>query len=106
MEKKSATEVGRMFGYSKAAVYSLARDFKKRLLSGESSTASFFNDPSRGRRPSPGHDDLREFIILLRKKYRILSIYPGKPIVSGIVSQKKYPSPSTRGTLSSQPYGG
>ena len=29
MDKKSAVEVGQTFGYSKATVYSIARDFKK-----------------------------------------------------------------------------
>jgi transposase len=68
VEKQSAEIVADRFGYTKATIYSLARDLKKRLQSAEIESY-FFNEPLRGRRITAGHDELRELIVLLRKKY-------------------------------------
>lgn len=40
LENKSAAEVSKLFGYSKATVYSLPRDFKRQFLSGESTAVN------------------------------------------------------------------
>ncbi len=67
VDKKSAITIAKEFGYSVASVYSLTRDFKKRMHN-EDMTSYFFNKALLGRKVSSNHDELSELIILLRKK--------------------------------------
>lgn len=69
IEKYSAEEVARQFDYKKSTVYSLARDFKNQLKNGEISPEHFFHQTKPGRKPSENRDQIRDQIILLRKKY-------------------------------------
>ena len=69
IEKLPAEEVAKRFNYSITTVYSLSRDFKKQLNSKQEMGEQFFNTPVPGRKVSDNHDQLREKIILLRKKY-------------------------------------
>ena len=68
LEGKTAKEVAEHLGYTKASVYSLVRDFKRHFQKGDM-PSYFFNKFSRGRKISDAHHELRELIILLRKKY-------------------------------------
>lgn len=68
IEKASAEVVAQKFGYSKATVYSMIRDFKHRLQMGVAQE-HFFKTPAVGRKAAPEHDELRTLVILLRKKY-------------------------------------
>ena len=68
IEKASADVVAKKFGYSKTTIYSMIRDFKRRLQTGDAQD-HFFKIPAVGRKVAPEHDELRALIILLRKKY-------------------------------------
>ncbi len=73
VEEKSADEVAKQFGYTKTSIYSLTRDFKKQVQENKALAQLFFNESVRGRKPAEEHDELRELIILLRKKYLSVS---------------------------------
>lgn len=68
IEKTSAEVVAQKFGYSKATIYSMIRDFKARIRL-EQEQDYFFKQHTAGRKIAPDQDELRTFIILLRKKY-------------------------------------
>lgn len=64
----TAQEVARDFGYSVSTVYSLARDFKKKLADHPDSDP-FFITNKPGRKGLVEDDELVELITALRKKY-------------------------------------
>jgi predicted DNA-binding transcriptional regulator AlpA len=67
-EKKPAEEVAKKFGFTKTTVYSLARDFKKRLKQDQLDQYLFANI-HLGRNTKPNTQSLKDRIISLRKKY-------------------------------------
>lgn len=67
-EKKSADEVAKKFGYTKTTIYSLARDFRKRLEQGQLDQY-LFAASSPGRNKKPNSAQLKDKILALRKKY-------------------------------------
>jgi transposase len=69
VEQNSAQEVAKQFNYKISSVYSLARDFKNQLKNGEITPEHFFHPIKPGRKPSENRDQIRDQIILLRKKY-------------------------------------
>ena len=82
-EKKTAQEVAHQFGYTITAFYSLVRDFKKQIKNPHPQK-QFFIEHTAGRKLRQGFDELRDMIILLRKKY--LSVADIKTILD---AQKK-----------------
>ena len=64
----TAAQVAKETGYSQSTVYSLVRDFKKKLNS-EDSEDPFFKDVKTGRKPSDCKEEIEETVINLRKKY-------------------------------------
>lgn len=69
VDNLTAEEVASRYGYTKSTVYSLTRDFQQQLQHSESLPERFFNSPALGRKPAENHDQVREQIISLRKKY-------------------------------------
>jgi hypothetical protein len=73
VEKLSAKEVARRFGYSIHTVNAMKRDFGQLIRSGR--VPQFFLSKAPGRKPKEGRDELRLQIISLRKQnYSILDI--------------------------------
>ncbi len=66
LEKCTAAQSAEQFGYSLSAFYSLVRDFKKKLKSGEE---PFFAIIKAGRKPKDTTGEIKSIIIALRKKY-------------------------------------
>ena len=64
----TAQEVARTFGYTTSTVYSLVRDFKKRLQA-QPLTDPFFVTRQVGRKPSDDTGSLTRRILALRKQY-------------------------------------
>jgi predicted DNA-binding protein YlxM (UPF0122 family) len=62
----TADQVAQRFGYTKASLYSLIRDFKQQLASEEN---PFFTDVKQGRKPMDHSGELTDLIVSLRKKY-------------------------------------
>lgn len=73
VDNATAEEVAKRFNYTKSTVYSLTKGFKKHLQNPDDLAERFFNQVKFGRKPSDDHDQLREQIILLRKKYLSVS---------------------------------
>lgn len=67
-EERPAAEVARQFDYTLSAFYSLVRDFKKRFKENQADSY-FFSENKAGRKPSEDHDQVKDLIINLRKKY-------------------------------------
>ncbi len=68
VEKLSAAETARRFGYTLSAFYSLTRDFRT-LLETEEPQAEFFKEKKAGRKPKDSTGEICDLIIALRKKY-------------------------------------
>ncbi|MDR3020591.1 MAG: transposase [Treponema sp.] len=64
VDKMSADEIAKKFGYSKSTVYSLVRDFKAELMENPEADP-FFVTISRGRRPFG--DEYANKVVMLRK---------------------------------------
>lgn len=69
IDELTAEEVAKQFHYKKSAVYSLTRDFSHQLKNDAITPAHFFHQTKPGRKPTENHNQIRELIILLRKKY-------------------------------------
>jgi hypothetical protein len=82
VSKRSAAEVADANGYTLSSFYSLVKEFRKHLKAGQKEDF-FFKEPVYGRKPSK-EDDLKEFIISLRKMN-----YSAQEIV-GIANSKSY----------------
>lgn len=67
VEKQTAQQVAKRWGYSVDTVYTMTKNFKKRLQRNEEIT--FFAKPKRGRKPSSDHEQIRNMIVKLRKQY-------------------------------------
>lgn len=67
-EKQPAEKVGKKFGYTKTTIYSLARDFRRRLEQ-EQLDQHLFAISSPGRNERSNSSQLKNKIIALRKKY-------------------------------------
>jgi transposase len=67
-EKKSADEVAEKYGYSKATIYSMARDFKG-LLNNQKSNDYFFSKTQLGRPEKTSTPQAKDKVIALRKHY-------------------------------------
>lgn len=65
LEKHSAAKIAQQYGYTVASLYSLARDFRQHLKSGEK--ADFFFRDIRPGRKEYHNDDLKEMIVSMRK---------------------------------------
>lgn len=89
LEERSAEEVAEVFGYTRSAVYSLARDFQKVLASPAPSRA-FFLLPQFGRKPQDQEGELEARIIALRKKYLSVSDIKATLDALGQVVSEKY----------------
>lgn len=68
LDGRSATEVAHEFGYSVSTVYSLVRDFKKRLAD-QDLDEPFFITNKPGRKGLDENEQLVQLIVALRKKY-------------------------------------
>jgi len=69
LEQKSAEDVAAQFGYSVNAVYSMARNFKKKLDNSTQNGAElFFQELALGRPKQERDSDLVELIVSYRKK--------------------------------------
>ena len=68
LEDKLATEVAKSFNYTLSALYSLARDFRKRLES-DPAYQKIFNEEPQGRKAVERDNIIVDTIIKLRKKY-------------------------------------
>ena len=73
LENKGAEEVSKLFGYTKAAVYSITRDFRKYLIESKMPYERFFVEFQRGPKQKKEKADLDDLIVLLRKKYLSVS---------------------------------
>lgn len=82
-EKMPAAEVARQFDYTLSAFYSLVRDFKKRFKENHAESY-FFAEYKAGRKPREDHDQIKDLIINLRKKY--LSV----PDIKSILDTQKH----------------
>ncbi len=69
VEKLTADEVAKRFNYTQSTVYSLTKVFKQQLQNSDQLQNRFFNQVRFGRKPADDHDQIREHIVLLRKKY-------------------------------------
>src|SRR5262245_54269826 len=69
IEKRTAEEVAKQFNYKKSTVYSLARDFGNQVKNNTITPTHFFHEIKPGRKPTKHHNQIRDLIILLRKKY-------------------------------------
>lgn len=69
VDKLTAEEVAKQFGYTKSTVYSLTRDFQSSLKSDDNLSTHFFVPTTVGRKPAGDHEQVRTLIISLRKKY-------------------------------------
>lgn len=69
IEGQTAEMVAARFHYKKSAIYSLTRDFQKQIKNKEITPEHFFHPIKLGRKPADNHDQIREQVILLRKKY-------------------------------------
>jgi len=67
-EKRPADEVAKKFGYTKTTIYSMARDFRKRLAQGRLDQ-HLFAAPKLGRNKKANSSQIEDKIITLRKKY-------------------------------------
>ena len=67
-EQASAEAVAEEFGYTVSTIYTLARDFKKRLIDCGANEDPFFQAPNSGRRKAEGKPGLIELIVSYRKK--------------------------------------
>ena len=83
-EKQDTKTVAEKFGYTKLSLYSLARDFKKQIITDGMVEDKFFIESQPGRKNKEDYDELYNLIVLLRKKY--LSVADIKSILD---SQKK-----------------
>ena len=68
LEKKSAETIAEEFGYTITSIYSLVRDFKKRLAN-NTLNSYLFTSPQLGRNEKQKAGKLQGKIILLRKHY-------------------------------------
>ena len=66
-EGASAEQVASKYGYTLSAIYSLIRDFKRRLNAGEDDP--FFKESKRGRPKLDQTGEVKSLIITYRKKY-------------------------------------
>ena len=66
-ENMTAEDVAEKFGYSPATIYSLVKDFRRRLKT-ESPESLFFKQPKKGRAFRRDRDKLTTLVIALRKK--------------------------------------
>jgi DNA-binding transcriptional MerR regulator len=73
VEGKKAEEVADSFGYTKAAIYSLTRDFRNFLKKSGTLAKRFFVELHPGPKFIKNKDDIDNFIIVLRKKYLSVS---------------------------------
>jgi len=64
----SAEQVAKECGYTISSVYSMVRDFKEKMGSGDSEDP-FFKDNKTGRKPIDHKGEIEETVINLRKKY-------------------------------------
>ena len=76
LEKKKAKEVAAKFGYTESTIYTLARNFYKKLKQNDENP--FFIKNSVGRKTKQETDQVKEIIIALRKKYFSVQIMPHK----------------------------
>ncbi len=83
----TADQVAQRFGYTKASVYSLIRDFKQQLASGEN---PFFTDVKQGRKPMDHTGELTELIVSLRKKYLSVPDITAAVAAKGHTVSEKY----------------
>ena len=67
VKKKPAQEVAQKFGYTVLTLYSLVRDFKKNLNNNPEKL--FFIETHVGPKHHAEHDEVKNLVILLRKKY-------------------------------------
>lgn len=68
LEGKSPKEVAKKFGYTLNSIYSLARDFRKKLESGQA-YSNIFVEEKPGRKAIAQDDEIYLLIVQLRKKY-------------------------------------
>lgn len=73
LEGHNADVVAKMFGYKKASVYTLTRDFRKFLKKTDTAVNRFFVELHAGPPRKQGGEDIDNFIIILRKKYLSVS---------------------------------
>src|SRR5262245_1486763 len=83
IEDKTTKQVANQFGYTESSVYSLVRDFKQELKSGNPEKR-FFLEVKRGRKKIGAEDEIVCLIILLRKKF--LSV----PDIKSILDAQNY----------------
>lgn len=69
VEKLTAEEIAKKFHYKKSTVYSLTRDFNNRIKDNSIVPDHFFHQATPGRKPTVKSDQVRDKIIMLRKKY-------------------------------------
>lgn len=81
IEKKSAAESAKQYGYTTQAFYSLIKEFKQKLVYGEE---PFFKSTKRGRKEKENSDELKHLIITLRKQYL------SAPDIKAILDTKNY----------------
>jgi len=73
VEDMNADEVAVSFGYTKAAIYSLTRDFRNFLNKSDFPASRFFVELHPGPKLMENKGDIDDFIIILRKKYLSVS---------------------------------
>jgi predicted DNA-binding protein YlxM (UPF0122 family) len=70
IDQLTADEVAKKFHYKRSTVYSLTRDFSRKLKNNSITSEQFFHQTKSGRKPTTEiRDVIRDQIILLRKKY-------------------------------------
>jgi predicted DNA-binding protein YlxM (UPF0122 family) len=83
LEEQSAEDVAAKYGYTVSAVYTMARNFKKKLENNEQNGADlFFRELKMGRPKQERDSNLAEIIVNLRKKQ--LSVPDIKIILDGM----------------------
>ena len=87
VERQSADHVSRRFGYTKSSFYSLVRDFKQQVASGND---PFFCDLRQGRKPMDSSGDLHALIVSLRKKYLSVPDIAAAAAAQGYQVSEKY----------------
>lgn len=73
VEGVKANEVAESFGYTKAAIYSLTRDFRIFLKNSDTPVSRFFVELHPGPKLMENKGDIDDFIVILRKKYLSVS---------------------------------
>lgn len=91
VDRLSAAEVAKKFGYTLNAYHSLVRDFRKSLKeNGASLGDDYFTQPETGRKPKEAGGEIKARIIKLRKQYLSVPDITSAMIATGYDVSEKY----------------